>query len=162
MAVHESYRSPSLICAEQDDFCVAMWVGTPRVEDVRAMVAQGERGLERYGGKTLLANVIARRRPEDPPAKADFSGAFRSELMSFAKRDELHALATAHLVLAGGFLGAAVRTFLNTVRLVARPASPLAVFSEDAEAAAWLAEHGGEAWDPARVQAILDEVDASR
>jgi hypothetical protein len=61
---------------------------------------------------------------------------------------------TAHVVDVPGLAGTAVRTFLSTVLLVARPGAPHKVFAKLSEGAAWLApllSKEGQAWTPTEI-----------
>ena len=157
------YRSESLILHEQENLCGALWLAPPALADVQALTAQGERGLSSYGGMTILLNVVARRRPQDPKVQAKFGADIRGALIELTKRDELHAAATAHVILPGGLLGMTVRTFLNTVVLVGRPATPVKVFAEEQEAAHWCAEQRGPCtWRGSEIVRFLQHLESMR
>ena len=163
MAIGAVYRSERLILHEQENLCGALWLASPLVEDVQALTEQGERGLRNYGGQTLLLNIVARRRPQDPKVQAKFTADVRSALIELTKRDELHAAATAHVILPGGLLGMTVRTFLNTVVLVGRPATPVKVFADENEAAVWVASLPGPvSWRAQSVMGFVKRLEAMR
>jgi hypothetical protein len=163
MAIGAVYRSECLILHERENLCGALWLASPLVEDVRALTEQGERGLRNYGGQTILLNIVARRRPQDPKVQAKFSADVRSALIELTKRDELHAAATAHVILPGGLLGMTVRTFLNTVVLVGRPTTPVKVFGDDREAAVWAASLPGPvSWSTQEITGFVQRLDAMR
>ena len=157
MPIAPSYQSEALICAEAENLALALWIGMPSVDDVRACIEMGERGKDKWAGETLFVNSIPPRRKGDPPVRADFSAPVRSELTEFAKHDDIHLLGTAHLVMVDGFLGAAVRTFLNTITLVARPTTPTKVFAELQDSAQWLSDAGGPVtWTPDRIRGTYE------
>jgi hypothetical protein len=157
------YRSERLILHEQENLCGALWLATPTVEDVRALTEQGERGLRNYAGQTILMNIAARRRSHDPKVQVKFSADVREALVELTKRDELHAAATAHVILPGGLLGMTVRTFLNTVVLVGRPATPVKVFADDREAAHWASEQAGPcSWRAREIEGFIDGMEVMR
>ena len=74
---------------------------------------------------------------------------------------KLLAQGAAHVILASGFTGTAVRAFMSTVILLGRPAVPNKVFSEPSAAAAWhlpLLAQGTEAWTAAEYAALVQQL----
>lgn len=163
MGVTTSYRSASLLCAERENLAVAIWLNSPSLTDVRAVVEQAELLKASFDGRSMMINAVLGRRPGDDPVRPDFSAEVRKALIKFAKRDDMHTIATAHLVLADGFVGAAVRTFLNTITLVARPKTPMHAFASIVDTADWLAEcEGAERWSAKGIRMFFEEVKALR
>jgi hypothetical protein len=91
----------------------------------------------------------------------------REEMIKLLKDPKLQgAVGNAHVVNAAGLAGTAVRTFLSTVLLVARPTAPHKVFANLAEGAAWLAPllakdaKDGQLWTAAEILAAASVVSA--
>ncbi len=66
-----------------------------------------------------------------------FSEPVREELVKVIKSTNI-TLGAAHILLVSGMAGSAVRAFLSTVLLVARPKAPNRVFAEVPDAVSWL------------------------
>jgi hypothetical protein len=119
--------------------------------------------LERVGrklatehGRTALANVAVRGTPK-------FTSDVRDELLRMSRDPELLPLARAHVVVAPGLVGAAVRAFLSTTLFLSRVAVPTKVLSSFDSAAAWLVDplsRGDTRWTRAELLELLQSASA--
>jgi hypothetical protein len=111
---------------------VSVWTAAPDAAHVkslsRALSAVSSKNGGRYGFMSLVISGTPR-----------FSDAMREEMVKLLKEPKLQAVGNAHIVNVPGLAGTAVRTFLSTVLLLARPPAPHKVFATPAEGAAWLA-----------------------
>lgn len=105
-----------------------------------------------YPKGTALFNVVLSGKP-------DFSTEVRAETARVSALNDTFTLATAHVVLVDGLVGAAVRAFLSTSTLLAKPISPTKVFGAIAPASDWMLAHlepSGEAWTKAELVALVE------
>jgi hypothetical protein len=90
-----------------------------------------------------------------------FSDAMREELVKLLKDPKIQGVGAAHVVDIPGLSGTAVRTFISTVLLVARPGAPHKVFGKISEGAAWLVpllSNEGQPWTAAEIVAAAGAV----
>src|SRR5690606_3184218 len=98
---------------------VAAWWNPPARPQIRALSRIKEAQHERYDDRAVLANLVVaseRRLPSE----------LREAAAMLADHGDSGA-AAAHVVLVRGLPGAAIRTFFNTARLLARPRVPTRV-----------------------------------
>ncbi len=135
---------------------VNVWFSAPTVAQVRAFGRVGVALTRKHPRGAGLINVMLR-------GKASFSEDVREELVKLMKTG-IFRLGTAHIVLADGFTGTAVRAFMSTVILLGRPSVPNKVFGDLNAAAAWYAPllaGGAEAWSAAEIAALVQQVTTS-
>jgi hypothetical protein len=102
---------------------VLRWADAPRgVGELREFEKIGRKLTSEYGKKALLASVIVSGTPK-------FSQEARDEVTRLTRTPMFH-LGTAQIILVGGLAGVAVRAFLSTSVLVARPSTPTKVFAQ--------------------------------
>jgi hypothetical protein len=131
---------------------VNVWLGAPTIVQVRAFGRASAALARKHPRGTALVNLMMQ-------GKASFSEEVRDELVKQMKLDTFR-LGAAHVVLASGLTGTAVRAFLSTVILLGRPGIPTKVFSDTKSAAAWhlpLLAQGAEAWTLAELTALLEK-----
>jgi hypothetical protein len=136
---------------------VNVWCNAPTVEQIRIFSRAGTAMARKNPRGAGLVNVMLRGTPS-------FSEEVRDETVKLMKQEAFR-LGTAHVVLLGGLTGSAVRAFMSTVMLLARPAVPNKVFGDAETAAAWLApllSQGAEAWSPAEIVALVKHAIAPR
>ncbi|MEP7125764.1 MAG: hypothetical protein ABJE95_32840 [Byssovorax sp.] len=135
---------------------VNVWSNAPTVEQIHIFSRAGASLARRNPRGTGLLNLMLRGTPS-------FSQEVRDETVKLMKQ-EVFRLGTAHVILLGGLTGAAVRAFMSTVMLLARPGVPNKVFGEAETAATWLAPlltQGAEAWSPTELVALVKHAIAS-
>lgn len=131
---------------------VNTWTDAPTVEHLR-MLSRTSTALSRKNPRgAALINLMVRGTPS-------FTQEVRDETVKALKQNYFR-LGTAHIILLGGFSGTAVRAFMSTATLIARPQDPHKVFSEPEAAAAWLAPlllQGAEAWSPVALVTLVKQ-----
>ncbi len=99
-------------------------------------------------GKTALLDLIVSGTPR-------FDDDARKGITKLIADGALNPVGGAHVMLIPGVAGSAVRAFMSTALLLARPAAPHKAFGELPAAAAWLAPKlasaTGEAWTAAEI-----------
>lgn len=110
--------------------------------------------------KAAYANVIL----GGTPKFGDFA---REEALAMVKDRRLAVLATAHVILIGGFAGAATRAFLSGVTLITSSRGSMArTFGDVPPAAAWLETAiprvEGVVWKPGDVRRAMEEASGRR
>jgi hypothetical protein len=133
---------------------VFAWFGPPEVVHVRALGRELQALSTRYRGEIAALDLLVSGTPS-------FKDEARDELVRLLRDPRKEGRGAAHVVEVGGLAGAAVRAFLSTVLLLARPARPNKVFADITPAATWLLPHlwrAGEAWSVADVVAAAEEV----
>lgn len=124
----------------EDDSCrqgyvgpvhVVGWFDAPTLEQMQAYGVHSQ-ALSRRLPLTGLMNLIVR-------GRARFDPAVRAEAKRLTERG-VHRGGTAHVILAPGLAGSAVRAFMSTTVLLGRPKNPTKVFDEVRAGAGWLAE----------------------
>ena len=132
---------------------VNIWSAAPTLAQVLAFGRASAALTRRHPRGAGLVNLIMH-------GKASFSEEVRNELVKMMRINMFH-LGAAHVILASGFTGTAVRAFMSTVILLGRPAVPNKVFSEPSAAAAWhmpLLAQGTEAWTAAEYAALVQQL----
>ena len=137
---------------------VNLWTDAPTVEQMRAFGRSGAAHARRHPQGVALLNLITSGTPS-------FSDAVRDETVRLMKLPDMFRLGAAHVVLLEGFKGTAVRAFLATMMLIARPPIPNKVFGDAESAAAWmmpLLAPGAEAWSPEEIVSLVKQANARR
>ena len=142
------FVGPQLELVANRNLSVAVWRDVPTVEVMREVSRAGRTLSKRYPTGTGHMNLFVGGTPR-------FTEEVRAETVKIARDSTLFTLGVARVFLVGGFVGVAVRTFLNTATLVAGGSSrPVQAFTNVEDAAAWLApklEVGETHWKPADI-----------
>ncbi len=131
---------------------VAAWRDAPTVSQLRLFERLGHAMNAPYPNGTALFNVVLSGKP-------DFSAEVRAETARVSALSNMFVLATAHVVLVEGLVGAAVRAFLATSNLIGKPATPTKVFGSTSLAADWVLSRlapSGEAWTKEELVALVE------
>jgi hypothetical protein len=140
---------------------VFAWSAAPDAGHVRSLSRAMSTVSGKNGGRFASMNIVVSGTPR-------FSDQMREEMVKLLKDPKLQGVGSAHVVNAPGLAGTAVRTFLSTVLLLARPAAPHKVFPSVAEGAAWLAPllakdaKDGQPWAAAEILAAASVVTTPR
>jgi hypothetical protein len=131
--------------------CITHWTRPPLVGELPAMHEAVLRWQQELGHeRTALLNVIL----DDRDARFEFSAAVRAEMAAFYRDDTAFRRGVVHVFELQGLIGSAVRSVLNTVFLLARPANPVQSVATVEAALPWLRRwHGDGGWDEAAVLA---------
>ncbi len=109
---------------------VAVWNDAPQRAQMMALAEHG-RIFESTHGPAALINIAASGTPT-------FSDDVRRIAIELTRDPTLFALARAHVILMTGFVGVAVRSFVNTFILLGRPPTPTRMLSSIDAAASWV------------------------
>ena len=126
----EPFFADSIVrLASDGNLMLAAWLNAPTMPQMNKMwelnlVLRGK--FPRVGYLGLILSGVP-----------NFSNDVRQEAARQSSVSEQD-LATAHVVLVSGIVGAAARTFLTTVTLIARPKQPTKVFGELEAAVRWI------------------------
>lgn len=134
--VEESDRAllvddPVVRIAKHRNLLAVAWFGLIRVEHLLMAEAAGRDLARIYPSKTAMLNIIVL---GAPPTDA----AVRETMSRLAREPMLFRAGAAHVMLTPGVVGAAARTFVSTVLLVAKPPTPTRMLPSLDSAAAWL------------------------
>jgi hypothetical protein len=132
------------------------WTAAPDVAHVKSLSRNLHTVAGKHGQRFATMNVAVSGAPR-------FSDEMRAELVKLLKDPKIQGVGSAYVVDLPGLAGTAVRTFLSTVLLVARPGAPHKVFGKLAEGAAWLApllSKEGQPWTPADIVTAANAVSA--
>ncbi len=127
------YEDRSLRLASHRNVMFSVWTDAPTLPQVRTIHREGEIFVRANPTGQALVNIVVGGIPL-------FTDAVREELVKMMRSRAMFSLGTAHVILVGGMAGSAVRAFLSTVMLLARPPAPNRVFGTAVETVAWL--HG--------------------
>lgn len=147
--LHEDH---SLRVAARRNLNIVVWSAAPEVAQLRSLFRASDRLAKAQPGGLAILSVVVRGTPS-------FSQEVRDEMVKSLKAKAAR-LGTAHLILVDGLAGTAVRAFMSTVLLLARPAAPHRVFGKRQEALDWLhGQLGGGPipWTPAELADALEE-----
>jgi hypothetical protein len=129
---------------------VSAWIAAPDAAHVKSLSRALHQVSGKHGGRFAFMSLVISGAPR-------FSDQMREDMVKLLKDPKLQGVGNAHVVNTAGLAGTAVRTFLSTVLLVARPAAPHKVFASLAEGAAWLApllakdSKDGQPWTAAEI-----------
>jgi hypothetical protein len=124
------HEDPGLRVVTRKNLGIAVWSASPDVSQIRALHRISDRFARSKPAGHALLSAIVRGTPT-------FSQEVRDELVKLL-RHRSYTLGTAHLVLLDGLGGTAVRAFMSTVLLIARPPAPHRVFGKQDDALTWL------------------------
>jgi hypothetical protein len=143
------------------NFVAFAWLAAPDAAHVKSLSRAVQVVASRHSNRFAAMSIVVSGTPL-------FSDEMRAEMVKFLKDPKLQGLGNAHVVDVAGLAGTAVRTFLSTVLLVARPGAPHKVFAKLPEGASWLApllskdSKDGQSWSPADILAAAAAVTAPR
>lgn len=130
---------------------LAGWRGAPSAQTFVRGTRWDARFL-RVSQRRAGALIVVTGRP-------DFADDTRRAANKLASEPKIFELGFAHVILMPGLAGSAVRAFISTVLLVARPPAPAKVFANSRDAVAWLASalsaHG---WTAEALPSAVDEL----
>ena len=130
---HKVYQDRSFRLVSHRNVMVAVWSDAPTLPQVRILHREADQFSKHNPSGQAFANVVVGGVPI-------FSEPVRDELVKMIKSTTNFTLGSAHILLVSGMAGSAVRAFMSTVMLLARPQAPNRVFGGVAEAVTWL--HG--------------------
>jgi hypothetical protein len=107
------------------------WRAAPAVDDIRRWRSLGHALEQAHPGGSACIDLVVGGTPR-------FSDEMRKEAEQFASDPRAFSLGIAHLIVLPGFAGTAVRAFISTIILVARPPSPAKAFGDAESACSWL------------------------
>jgi hypothetical protein len=145
-------EGPLRLTAERN-VLVGAWRDAPTVPALRALERAGQDWAKKYPAGTALLNLALSGTP-------NFSSEVRTETSRVSARPDIFVLATAHVVLVSGLVGAAIRAFLSTSLLLAKSTRPTKVFGDKAIASDWVKTQlapSGETWTRAELVALIDQ-----
>jgi hypothetical protein len=147
------YEDDRAILAKARNVGLVGWREAPTPELIGHWHRLG-RALAKEHAKSACIDIVLRGTPR-------FSDAMRREAERLASDASIFPLGFAHIVLAPGLAGTAVRAFISTVLLVTRPPAPARVFADARGAATWLVPRLAETgWtEPAIVDASNELID---
>ena len=140
------------IIASARNVTFAGWRNAARAEHIREWHRVGRNVARQHRGTGACIDIIKRGTPI-------FAEDMRKEAEAMARDPNVFELGVAHVVLMPGLAGTAVRLFIGTIALVARPPAPTKTFGEIPDALDWLgpklAKHG---WTRADLSAACEEL----
>jgi hypothetical protein len=155
------YDDAALRIGVTRNLVVSAWTAAPDAGHVKTLSRTLQTVGGKNGGRFAFMSVVVSGTPR-------FSDQMREDMVKLFKDPKLQGVGNAHVVNAPGLAGTAVRTFLSTILLVARPAAPHKVFATLAEGAAWLAAllskdpKDGQPWAAADILAAASVVTTPR
>lgn len=152
------YEDGTLRLASHRNVMFAVWTDAPTLGQVRTLHRESEKFAASNGSGQALASMVLGGVPR-------FTEPVRDELVKMMKSSSTFTLGSAHLLLVSGMAGSAVRAFLSTAMLLARPSAPNRVFGTVADAVVWLhGRLGGTAsqWTVNELRAALEEAKRGR
>lgn len=132
------YQDRTFRLAAHRNVLIAVWSDAPTLAQARILHREADQFTKRTssanngaaGPGQAFVNMVTGGVPV-------FSEPVREELVKVIKSTSI-TLGAAHILLVNGMAGSAVRAFLSTVLLVARPKAPNRVFAEVPDAVSWL------------------------
>ncbi|MFK7984780.1 MAG: hypothetical protein AB8I08_02040 [Sandaracinaceae bacterium] len=151
------HADATLVAGEAGNLLLAVWWDAPSSTQMD-VVARAAAGVDRrYRGGSAFAQFVITGTPR-------FSSDVRRKAQEMSGK--YSDLGVAHIIEVGGLAGSAARAFLSALILIARDETPVRVFSNAQEGAAWLTHQLGgerEGWSVARILSLRREaVDARR
>lgn len=122
---------PCLLSGIWSRFAVHLFYGKVTVPDIEQMERVGEAWYAKHPGKLVELVVIY-------PSRARLSMVERQRMSREIKRREKDRTASATVILAEGLVGAAHRSVLTGLMMLAPPPHPIKVFGKTNDAIAWL------------------------
>lgn len=148
------HTSPQVEISGHRNLLVLAWHDAPTVAVMREVGRAGRAVAKKHAAGYGLMNLFLRGTPR-------FTDEVRDEVVRLDRDAQFAPLGAARVILLPGLAGVAVRVFLNTVTLIARPARSVQAFSDVPDAAAWLApklQAGGQTWTGAEIVAIAKPI----
>jgi hypothetical protein len=152
-ALERLHHDPTLSVFALGNVCVGVWRDAPKKGQISAL----QNAFFSHAGKhkeLALANLIVSGTPIFPEEARK-----EAALLPLDKRGKIRA--TAHVILVGGFAGAATRAFLSGITLITRTTGHTGVFSQIPPASKWLEERipkvPGIAWRPGELETALGQ-----
>ena len=148
-----AYEDSTLRVGVVENLTIAVWFDAPSADQMRT-VDRVDKAMRRAskGGVGFL-NVIVSGVPT-------FSAEVREEAARQVAEGNDNNACAGHLILIEGFVGVAVRAFLSTVFLMAKPDYPTKIFAEPRLCARWMAESldgaGEVRWTKERMELAID------
>lgn len=142
------YESPRARFAELRNVGIVVWRDAPDLADILAWHRLGKTMAEEHGACACV-DVVVTGRPR-------FTDDVRRASEALARDPRIFTLGFAHVVLVPGLAGSAVRAFIGTILLVARPPAPAKVVGDVPAAVDWLLPRLGPAWSAAELRAGCD------
>lgn len=152
LKVHED---PTLRMVSHRNVMFTVWTDAPTLSQVRVFHRESEVFTRSHPSGQVLVNMVLGGVPL-------FTEPVRDELVKIMKQGTTYTLGTAHLILVGGMAGSAVRAFLSTAMLLARPKVPNRVFGTVADAAVWVHERLGGAGAQWTVNELRDALEDAK
>lgn len=148
------HRDDTLVLGAAGPLHIAGWLDAPGTAQIARLSELADQQRRRYGEHSAFANLIASGTPR-------FSPEVRQAVTALTKRSG--GAGAAHVVLLDGLPGVAVRSFLSTILLLARPKVATRVFGDLDEAAVFLAaalRENESSWTHAEVLRLLEHARA--
>ena len=128
------------------------WREAPLPEDIREWHRFGQTMARTHPAGSACVDIVVRGTP-------NFSDETRAAALRFASDPRIFTLGIAHAILLPGMAGTAVRTFINTILLVARPPAPAKAFGDLSGTVDWLLPKL-ESWTRGELLAACEDVRA--
>lgn len=148
VAQKQVYESARAVFVESRNVGIVVWRNAPDLADIRAWHRFAHAMHKEHGACACIDLVLTGtpRFPDDVRRAAE----------ELAADPRVFSLGFAHVLLLPGLAGSAVRAFIGTVLLVARPPAPAKVFGDVASAIEWLLPKLGAGWTAATLRAECD------
>lgn len=130
---HKIYQDRNFRLVSHRNVMIAVWSDAPTLPQVRILHREADQFAKQNPSGQAFVNLITGGVPV-------FTEAVRDELVKMIKSTTNFTLGSAHVLLVTGMTGSAVRAFMSTVMLLARPKAPNRVFATIADAVTWV--HG--------------------
>ncbi len=128
------HHDAKLCCVDVGGVAFVTWYEAPQMAQLVVLRGFTHELRARYPDGYVFLSVIFRGVPT-------FTNEVRNEAAAITRESQAWAFATAHVVLITGFVGAAVRSFLNTMMLLSRPKQPIKVLSDLEDGIDFVLEH---------------------
>lgn len=142
------YESARGFFVEKRNVLIVVWRDAPDLADIRAWHRLGLFMAKEHATSACIDVVVA--------GTPRFSDDVRRAAEELARDERIFPLGIAHVLLIPGLGGSAVRAFIGTILLVARPPAPAKVVGDVPSAIAWLLPKLGAGWTAAELRAECD------
>lgn len=126
------YERPHARMIQSGNLALIGWRDAPKYEDILAWHQLGKSMARAFPEGSACVSVVVRGTP-------NFTEDVRSATIKMAADSGIFPMGFAHVISMPGFAGLAVRSFVQTVLVLARNPSPSKVFGDAQAASAWLA-----------------------
>ena len=130
-ALVRTYEDETAIFGRVRNVALVGWREAPSVAAIRAWQRLGHTIGKDHPGAGACIDVIVRGTPR-------FGEDVRRAAEEMARDPKIFGRGIAHVTLIPGLAGTAVRAFIQTILLVARPATPTKVFADVRSATTWM------------------------